>query len=224
MKKIICTILSIFLLTSVVCSSDIKNKPVYSCNENIGNKIALTFDDGPHPKITPKILEILDKYNVKATFFVIGINAKNYPETLSMVANKGHQIGNHTYSHKSLKSISKDIVCKEISTAEDEIMQNNIEITNILRPPGGLYDQTLIDVALEKNYKIVLWNIDTHDWAHASDKAIIKNVINNVKGGDIILFHDYISGRVNTISALEKLIPKLQSMGYEFVTVSELLQ
>ena len=97
------------------------NRPVYNSGINECKKIALTFDDGPHPQNTPKILKILDKYDVKATFFVIGVNVKNYPDALSLINEKGHEIGNHTYSHSVLKSRSKDEILKEISEAENEI-------------------------------------------------------------------------------------------------------
>ena len=96
--------------------------------------------------------------------------------------------------------------------------------TKILRPPCGLYDESLIDIAKNYDCKIILWNIDTHDWAHLSTSEIVKNVTKNVKGGDIILFHDYLSGESHTIEALEILIPMLLKNGYEFVTISQLLE
>lgn len=200
------------------------NTPVYSSNLQEGKRIALTFDDGPHPRNTPKILDILDKYGIKATFFLIGVNAKNYPEALKMVIDKGHEIGNHTYSHKPLKSKSKDEIYKEIMDTEREIAKSGSFSTSLIRPPCGLYDNTLVEIAIENDYKIVLWNIDTKDWAHTSSSDIFAKVVNNVRGGDIVLFHDYISGENNTVEALNLIIPKLISLGYEFVTVSELLQ
>lgn len=199
------------------------NTPVYNSNGKESKKIALTFDDGPHPRNTPKILELLDDFEIKATFFVIGINAKNYQEALSMIIEKGQEIGNHTYSHRILKSMKKNEIFKEILDTEHEISSEKI-CTNLIRPPCGLYDEALIDIAKENDYKIVLWNIDTKDWSHASKEEIVSSVITNVKGGDIILCHDYISGENNTIEALKIIIPKLKAMGYEFVTVTELLQ
>lgn len=94
---------------------------VYNSNVHAGKKIALTFDDGPHPKITPKILDILDKYSVKATFFVIGVNVKNYPNQLKNILERGHEIGNHTYSHRILKSMPKGEIEKEIFDTQKEI-------------------------------------------------------------------------------------------------------
>lgn len=217
-----CIILFIGLSTktNAICN----NTPVYNSNFNEEKKIALTFDDGPHPRNTPEILKILDKYGVKATFFVIGINAKNYPEALSMVIDGGHEIGNHTYSHQVLKNLSKDAISKEIIDTEMEISKQNEFTTTLIRPPCGFYDENLVGLANENNYKVVLWSIDTHDWAHASVESIVTSINNKVKGGDIILFHDYISGENNTPKALQVIIPKLLSQGYKFVTVSELLQ
>ena len=197
---------------------------VYNSNVHAGKKIALTFDDGPHPKITPKILDILDKYSVKATFFVIGVNVKNYPNQLKNILERGHEIGNHTYSHRILKSMPKGEIEKEIFDTQKEISLIYDYNPTLIRPPCGLYDESLEMIARDLKSKIVLWAIDTHDWAHTSTSNMVKNVLKNIKDGDIILFHDYVSGEYNTPSALEILIPILLERGYEFVTVSELLQ
>lgn len=225
-KRIIGALLAILLLfcSSIQPYAVAEQRPVYSSNNKEKKKIALTFDDGPHPRITPQILSILNEYGIKATFFVIGINVKNYPEVLSMVADKGHEIGNHTYSHRVLRSKSRDDIYKEIIDAEQEIANRCLRSTHLIRPPCGLYDESLVSIAKENDYKIVLWNIDTHDWAHSSSQSMVSCVVSKVKGGDIILFHDYISGENNTPATLKILIPRLMDMGYEFVTVSELLQ
>lgn len=214
----------LFLNKSNIFAVSNSNSTVYKSNSQESKKIALTFDDGPHPRYTSKILEILDKYNIKATFFVIGINAKNYPEALSQVINMGHEIGNHTYSHGLLKTKSKEDIYREIISTEKEISKFNGAFSKLIRPPCGMYDNELLEIAEENEYKIVLWNIDTNDWAHASSESIVSNVISKVKGGDIILFHDFISGENNTCESLQIIIPKLLMQGYEFVTVSELLQ
>ncbi len=224
-KKIIAFLAIIFsALVPIYAYAAQLQRPVYSSNCKETKKIALTFDDGPHPRITQEILSILDRYNVKATFFIIGINAKNYPEALSRVIDAGHEIGNHTYSHKILKDKTKDVIYKEIFDTEKEISQKSSKALQLIRPPCGLYDDNLVSIAKENGYKIVLWNIDTHDWAHSSSQSMVSNVLTRVSGGDIILFHDYISGENNTPETLKILIPKLLNMGYEFVTVSQLLQ
>lgn len=219
---VLCVIILMFAIPNVANATD--KKPVYNSNVNENKKIALTFDDGPHPRNTPEILKILNKYGVKATFFVIGINVKNYPETLSMVVEAGHELGNHTYSHQVLKSKNKEDISKEIIDTEREISKKTEYSTTLIRPPCGFYDDKLINLANENDYKVVLWSVDTHDWTHASVEDIVTTVIKNVNGGDIILFHDYISGENNTPEALQIIIPRLLKQGYEFVTVSELLQ
>lgn len=206
-------------------ASTFKNEAVYNnkSDEN-SKKIALTFDDGPHPRQTVKILEVLKKYDIKATFFVIGINAKNYPEALSQVIISGHEVGNHTYTHNLLESKSIENVYDEIISTENEIIKNGGVPSKLIRPPCGKYDSSLVKIANENEYKIVLWNVDTKDWAHNSCRDIVSAVSKKVNGGDIILFHDYVSGESHTVEALEIIIPRLLQQGYEFVTVSELLR
>ena len=217
-------IITIALILTLVSQAKEIGDPVYNSNGKVNKKIALTFDDGPHPKQTVKIAELLNLYDVKATFFVIGINAQNYPTALKKIIESGHEIGNHTFSHNILKSMPRLKIEEEIFNTEKEIQKELHERPKLIRPPGGLYGDNLIEIAKEENYKIILWTIDTHDWAHASTDSIVNNILKNIKDGDIILFHDYISGEANTLNALKKVIPKLKSMGYEFVTVSELLQ
>ena len=215
---------SIAVICSLFVYSERPNIPVYNSNVKEGKKIALTFDDGPHPKNTEKILEILEEYGIKATFFVIGVNVKNYPKTLEKIVSSGHEIGNHTYTHRILKNKTKEEIIKELADTESEICKYYSPSTCLIRPPCGIYDENLIEIALENKYKIVLWNIDTKDWEHATSHSIENKVMNMVNGGDIILFHDYISGENNTPNALRTIIPKLLNDGYTFVTVSELLQ
>ena len=218
--------ITFFLVFTLVLAfyTNAKNTCVYSSSEKNTKKIAITFDDGPHPKQTEKILKVLEKHGIKATFFVVGVNAENYSSSLERVIEKGHEIGNHTYSHSILKTLPKEKIEKEISDVEKEIFDSYGYKIKLLRPPCGSYDDTLVEIASKKDLKIVLWNIDTRDWANTSTNNMVSNVLKNVKGGDIILFHDYIVGKSNTCCALEILIPKLQAQGYEFVTVSELLQ
>ena len=200
------------------------NSPVYNSSKSTTEKIAITFDDGPHPVRTIKLLNVLKKHDIKATFFVIGQNVDNYPDALREIINDGHEIANHTYSHKILKNVDYNYVLNEIKDTEEAVSKNGGVITKIIRPPCGIFDSSLLNLACEDDYKIVLWNIDTHDWANESADNISKNIIKNVSGGDIILFHDYTSGENHTDEALERIIPMLKEKGYEFVTVSQLLQ
>ena len=196
----------------------------YYFKRNQDNKIALTFDDGPHPIYTPRILDILDKYNIKATFFIIGINAKNYQDTLKEIVKRGHEIGNHSFSHTILKDKSASKIIAEVEECRRTIYEISGENTVIFRPPGGLMAKlNSEDAELLESYNIVFWSIDTLDWAHRNPEAIRDYVANDIKSGDIILMHDYIGFDSPTPEALEILIPLLIDKGYNFVTVSELL-
>ncbi len=200
-----------------------KGKNVYYKNETEGKKIALTFDDGPHPRYTERILNILKKYDVKATFFVIGVNIENYPGVIERIDSEGHEIGNHTYSHNKENLLTDEGWREEVEKCQKLIEVTTGKTPKLLRPPGGNYKNSAEVLAREKGYSLILWSIDTMDWNHNPPNMIFKNVTQKLRGGDIILMHDYISGKNTTCDALEMIIPKLLNDGYEFVTVSELL-
>lgn len=185
--------------------------------------VALTFDDGPHPTETAKIVELLEKYGAKATFFVVGKNAENYPDALRMVAAGGHEIANHTYSHASFGASSADEVRREIARAEDAIFSVSGARPTLFRPPEGRITKNVVTVSREMGYDVILWSIDTRDWAHRGTAEIVANIKKNVTPGSIILFHDYISGERHTLDVLGVILPYLSSLGYRFVTVSELM-
>ena len=196
---------------------------VFSKNQEATKKIALTFDDGPHPRYTERILNILDKYKVKATFFVIGVNIENYPEPLKKIVDSGHEIGNHSYDHNNEKNLSEYNVREEIEKCEKLIYESVGKKPTLFRPPQGQYGDKVEKIAREKGYSIILWSIDTKDWEHNSAKKIESIVSRQATNGDIILMHDYTSGKNTTCEALEMIIPNLLSKGYEFVTVSDLI-
>ena len=190
-----------------------------------GNKktVALTFDDGPHPQYTQEILDILGEYGVHATFFVIGENAERHPELVEAEEAAGHEIGNHTYSHRDLCKLTDEEIRSEIDGAERILYEDQEIRTRLLRPPGGNVGPGVCRIAAERDYTVVCWSVDTRDWAHTPTDKIVQNVLSSVKEGDIILFHDYVVGDSPTPAALRLIIPKLLDEGYRFVTVSELL-
>ena len=196
---------------------------IYNSNKNNGKKIALTFDDGPHPRHTPEILDILDEYGIKATFFVIGVNVTNYPDALQETIKRGHEIGNHTYSHPHLCGADFNTLKNEIDKCESAISLLADYKPKLFRPPEGWIDNDVKTISAQYDYKVILWNIDTLDWAHTSPDKIVKNVTENVKPGDIILMHDYIGKNSPTAEALRGFIPILIERGYQFVVVSELI-
>lgn len=185
--------------------------------------VALTFDDGPHPTETARIVELLDSYGARATFFVVGKNAELYPDALRMAAASGHEIANHTYSHKSLAECAAEKIRDEISRGEEAIFFVSGARPHLFRPPEGAISKSVIGAACEMGYDVVLWNIDTRDWAHRGTAEIVGNIKKNISPGSIILFHDYIGGERHTYDVLSVILPYLSSLGYKFVTVSEML-
>lgn len=201
-----------------------QQRSVYSSHMNDQNKIALTFDDGPHPVYTPIILDILKEYGVHATFFMIGENAERYPELVLRIQEEGHEIGNHTYYHANLKKTTPQRIRDEILEAEATILQIGDQRPKLLRPPGGLYDQAVCEAARALDYDIILWTIDTKDWAHTPAKEIVEKVESNIRCGDIILCHDFVGGAPSTTpDALRIILPDLLQEDFTFVTVSELI-
>lgn len=186
--------------------------------------VALTFDDGPHPKYTEKILSILARYNIKATFFMIGSNVANYPKVAQAVYRAGHEIGCHTYSHPHMKELTEAALVNELVKCEQVFESLSIPRPTIFRPPEGFRSEAQVRLIEEKGYKVVIWSFDPKDWRGTPSAQMVSGAMSRVQGGDILLFHDYISGQNNTIAAIEQLIPKLLESGYEFVTVSEMMK
>ena len=217
--------LSVFFVSADVTCVDRGSDEVdiYRKNENDYMKIALTFDDGPHPRYTKEILEILDEYDIKATFFVIGINVKYYPETMNSIIEHGHEIGNHTYTHPHVRDLDCIKLKTEIEDCEDMVCNLGEYHTKLFRPPEGMIGGEVKNAVKDLGYKVILWDIDTRDWAHTPPKDIAQNVISNVKSGDIILMHDYIAYNSPTPEALRLFIPTLLEKGYKFVVISELI-
>ncbi|MFQ3543945.1 polysaccharide deacetylase family protein [Halobacillus rhizosphaerae] len=186
--------------------------------------IALTFDDGPSEIYTPLVLDVLKEYRAKATFFVVGERAENFPEIVQREVKAGHEVANHTYTHPNIRTMNKDSFIKELRQTNEIIHQLTGFSPKLFRPPGGAYNESIIYTANEEGYTVVLWSWhqDTLDWKQPGTSTIVRNVINNVRNGDIILFHDYGGNRMQTINALKKILPELKKQGYEFVTVSEL--
>ncbi len=186
-------------------------------------KIALTFDDGPHPRYTAEILDLLAEYEIKATFFMIGTNVSHYPELARRVAREGHEIGSHTFSHPHMLRITPSALLDEIGKTERIFAENHIPKPTLFRPPEGYRTKEQSLAVKNAGYTMVVWSIDTHDWQSRPSTEIVSYVHENVQGGDILLFHDYISGQNTTITALKQLIPKLLDDGYRFTVVSDLI-
>lgn len=181
--------------------------------------VALTFDDGPHPQYTPKLLAILKQYNIKATFFVVGKMAKQYPNLIKAEYAAGHVVGNHTYDHVNLNRIPINLVAAEWKKCNDLIMSILNVRMKYCRPPGGDYDHDVIMAAQQQRLITVLWTDDPGDYAHPGDKVIERRVLDKVRNGAIILIHD---GVQQTIDVLPQIIETLQKRGFRFITVDEM--
>lgn len=184
-------------------------------HDNEKKIIALTFDDGPNYN-TSKIIDILNKYNVHATFFVLGSRIKGNENILNKMKDSGMEIGNHTYSHKLLTKSSEEKIKEEIDTTNKLIFDAIGSYPKLLRPSYGSINNKIKKAS---DMPIIIWDIDTLDWKNHNSRKISSRILNKVKDGDIILMHDIYSATAN---ALDIVIPKLLDRGYELVTVSEL--
>ncbi len=223
MKRIFLSLLAVTLLFVSAFSANATEEKFFMKNSSARGKVALTFDDGPHPRYTPAILEILDEYGIEATFFVIGRNVENYPEAFQALLESDCEIGNHTYTHRNIGRMSEEEICRELELTEQAIEKNSSLRPSLFRPPEGAYGEKIERASRECGYDIVLWSIDTLDWAHTPSEAIASKVLGSIGDGDIILMHDYVSHGNTTLGALRIIIPELLARGYEFVTVSELI-
>ena len=177
--------------------------------------VALTFDDGPNYN-TSKILEILNKYNVRATFFVLGSKINHNKKIIKTMDKYGMEIGNHTYSHKLMTGMSNIDIIREVEDTSNLIYSVIGKYPELVRPSYGSFNKKIKESI---NMPIIIWNIDTLDWKSHNSNKIVSRVMNKVSDGDIILMHDIYSA---TVKAVDILVPKLISEGYQLVSVSEL--
>lgn len=173
--------------------------------------VYLTFDDGPIPRVTPWVLDVLDKYGIKATFFMVGDNIRKHPDEFRMVVERGHKIGNHTFNH--IRGLSYDINSYLENTEKACRMMME---TNLFRPPHG-YMSPKQYAELKKRYKIIMWDLVTRDYNRKfNGKQILQKVKKYARNGSIITFHDSIKSEENLKYALPKAIEWLKEQGYEF--------
>nr|WP_283248188.1 polysaccharide deacetylase family protein [Bacillus sp. FJAT-50079] len=185
-------------------------------------KVALTFDDGPDEAITSSIIDILDDYNIKGNFFFVGSKVKRYPDVVRKAYDHGHLVLSHSYNHVELSKLAKADVQEEIERAGRAIEQVIGKKPAMLRPPYGETNEQVVAVSQEQGYSIVLWSIDTLDWSQMEAANIVRNVVNNVRHGDIILMHSD-ADKTETKKALPSIIEALKERDFEIVDLEVLL-
>lgn len=194
--------------------------PVYRVSRE-DKTLALTIDAAWNADKTKFILDTLDRYGIRATFFLCGVWVKAYPDMVKEIASRGHEIGNHSMSHPHMNRISAEEIRTELSTLDDEIERLTGSRTKLFRAPFGEYNDTVVSTVRDMGYEVVQWNIDTVDWKEGrSPETILNAVLPKLSAGSIILSHNNGFG-IETY--LPQLIEHAQSEGYRFVTISELL-
>ena len=184
----------------------------------------LTFDDGPTPEITNWTLDILDKYNAKATFFCIGKNISQHPEIFKNIQNKGHKIGNHTNNHiKGWRTSTKNYLAN-INEAQKviDLQQNKTDSRSqiLFRPPYGQIRPKQGKALAELGYKVIMWNVLAFDWdKDVAKEKCLENVISNAKEGSVIVFHDSVKAEKNMSYALPKVLEHFSKKGYTFKSI-----
>ena len=202
-------------------------KPFVQYNTYANNKykiVALTFDDGPSPRYTQKVLAVLKKYQVKATFFELGTQIKKYPDITKAVAASGNQVALHSEHHVRLAHASIKKINKEVSQGKETIKSVTGSYPTFMRPPYGSVDGSVFDALHANGLGIGLWSIDTRDWSRPGTKHIIRVAKKYAYPGAVILMHDGGGNRQQTVDALPAIIKAYKRAGYHFVTLDEYAQ
>ena len=186
-----------------------------------GPYVAMTFDDGPHPSHTPRLLDMLRERNIKATFYVIGNNAKRYPAIMQRMIREGHEVGNHTMSHAYLTKLSDAGIRRELKTAHDAIYSITGVHPRTIRPPYGAVNTRIKNLMYnEFKYPSIMWSVDPQDWKKPGVSVVTSRLVNGARNGGILLAHDIHSP---TIQAMPGTLDGLLRKGFRFVTISQLI-
>jgi peptidoglycan/xylan/chitin deacetylase (PgdA/CDA1 family) len=186
-----------------------------------GQRVAITFDDGPSPTLTPRVLDVLRAHGVHATFFLLGTQVEKYPAMAQAIAVDGHDVANHSYSHRSFRSMFPSHIMGELERTDRAIEAATGHHPRFVRPPYGRFPDSTIALVAERGGDLVLWSVDAGDWADAQPQAIADAVVRAAYPGAIILLHDR---EPATVRALPMILEGLERRGLEPVRISELLQ
>jgi peptidoglycan/xylan/chitin deacetylase (PgdA/CDA1 family) len=183
--------------------------------------VAMTFDDGPNPRNTPRLLDMLRQRNIKATFYVIGRNVDLYPQVVRRIVAEGHEIGNHTYDHRLLTKMSNSEVLSQLTRTRDAVARAAGVVPRTLRPPYGALTQRQRQFVHEQlGYPTVLWSVDPRDWKRPGPSVVTSRILRAANNGAIILSHDLHS---QTVDAMPATLDGLLRKGFKFVTVSQMI-
>jgi peptidoglycan/xylan/chitin deacetylase (PgdA/CDA1 family) len=199
---------------------------LWSGDDNCG-AIALTFDDGPHPQYTPEVLAVLDRYQIKASFFWLGACVNRSPEIAKAVRDRGHWIGLHGYDHQSFPLLSPKQLQQSLTKTQVAIYHAcNLQPEQVrdVRPPNGLFTPQTLKYLLQWNYRPVMWSVVPVDWNRPGITTVAQRVFRQVNNGSIIVLHDGAYGGQDVAATIEILIPQLLQKGYQFVTIDTFWQ
>ncbi|WP_026735625.1 polysaccharide deacetylase family protein [Fischerella sp. PCC 9605] len=187
--------------------------------------IALSFDDGPHPQYTPKLLQVLDRYQITANFFWLGACVNRSPSIAKEICDRGHWVGLHGYDHRNFPLLSpKDLRDSLEKTQAAVYHACNLQPEQVrdVRPPNGLFTPTTLNLLHKWNYRTVMWSVVPEDWVRPGVTTVVQRVLKEVTNGSIIVLHDGACGGEDVAEITKILIPQLLQQGYQFVTVDEL--
>ena len=206
MKQILSLIMSLSLL-------------VFPVSDRSKGRIALTFDDGPSGAVTDRLLEGLAQRQVRATFFVCCYRMEQYPDTLTRIVEGGHEVGLHSCCHQFMHRMTREEIQADLETCTELLGEYAGIGASLFRPPGGLYNDALLEICKEMDLSVVLWSVDPEDWKPGSGSRVLPYLLRHTSDGDIVLLHDLYD---SSVDAALGLIDRLQAQGYEIGTVSQL--
>ncbi|WP_017651844.1 polysaccharide deacetylase family protein [Fortiea contorta] len=195
------------------------------CGSNHRRAIALTFDDGPHPQYTRQVLQVLERYQIQASFFWLGVCVQRTPEVAQEICARGHWIGLHGYDHRSFPLLSTNQLRESLEKTQVAIYNACgllPEQVRDVRPPNGLFTPKTLELFQQWNYRSVMWSVVPEDWALPGINSVVKRVLQQVENGSLIVLHDGLFGGQDVAATIEILISELIQRGYEFVTVDAL--
>ncbi len=224
----LCMLIGVLALTvgfsgvsgAIGAASTERKVPIYCVDRGEEKVAAISFDAAWGDEQTPVLLDILEKYNVKATFFLVGMWVDNYPDSVKLIASKGHEIGNHSNTHPHMTQLSAEQMTEEISECNEKIKAITGKDVTLFRAPYGDYNNAVVESVNALNMYCIQWDVDSLDWKDPAPQEMVERINSKISGGSIILMHN---GAANTPEALPLILDAILKQGYKIVPVSEIL-